>query len=86
MKAAIGSAAPLDLIKSSFPPTVIVHGTADTIIPFEDAQALEATLQRAQVPVHLIEAEGAEHGMLPQEKYRAIFNEVAHFLTEHSGV
>lgn len=84
MKAATGFESPLELIKPSFPPTVLVHGTADTVIPFCDAQALEAVLQQANVPVRLIGADGAEHGMLPQEKYRSIFNEALRFLKEQS--
>jgi Dipeptidyl aminopeptidases/acylaminoacyl-peptidases len=75
VSAAIGTEAPLDLISSSYPPTVIVHGTADTVAPVTDSQALAAALHRVEVRVRLIEVDGADHGLAPQEKYRISFEE-----------
>jgi uncharacterized protein len=40
-------------------PTLLVHGTADTLVPFESTLA---ALPRFQVEHRLVEIEGAEHG------------------------
>ncbi|KAJ5745669.1 hypothetical protein N7520_010851 [Penicillium odoratum] len=85
VKAAIGTEAPLDLISSSYPSTVIVHGTADTVAPVTDSHALAAALQRVEVRVRLIEVDGADHGLAPQEKYRNYFEEAIMAVEEFTG-
>jgi phospholipase/carboxylesterase len=55
----------------SRPPVLLVHGTADPVVPFESMAQAEAGLKAAGVPVetltcpgieHSIDAEGLEHG------------------------
>lgn len=48
-------------------PTLIVHGTADTTVPFEDGRALEASIRNAEF--HAIE--DAQHGILGYPAARA---------------
>ncbi|HEV8678006.1 MAG TPA: dienelactone hydrolase family protein [Stellaceae bacterium] len=55
----------------SRPPVLLVHGTADPLVPFDSLAAAEAGLRQAGVPVetlacvgvpHAIDPEGLEHG------------------------
>ncbi|KAK9235091.1 Alpha/Beta hydrolase protein [Lipomyces kononenkoae] len=71
LKAATGENSPLDLITSSFPPTVAIHGTADTVVPIADSRALVAALTKSGVENQLVEVSGADHGITPQDKYHA---------------
>ena len=49
-----------DRIDRTFPPTLILHGTADTVIPVSFAQTLAAELTRLNVPhqSHILPGEG----------------------------
>ncbi|KAK9319367.1 Alpha/Beta hydrolase protein [Lipomyces orientalis] len=71
LKAATGENSLLDLITSFFPPTVAIHGTADSIVPIDDSHALVAALSRAGVENQLVEVSGADHGISPQDQYHA---------------
>lgn len=52
---------PLRNVTSSFPPTVIVHGDADTMVPIDLSRALYAALQKAGVKSQMIDVPGEEH-------------------------
>ena len=47
-------------VTRSFPPTLILHGTADSVVPVSQARALDALLNRSHVPhrLELFEAQG----------------------------
>jgi acetyl esterase/lipase len=42
-------------------PTLIVHGDADEILPFAQAEAMERALREASVPVKLLRMPGGTH-------------------------
>lgn len=44
------------------PPVYISHGTSDKVVPFQQAEALEAKLKAAKIPVVVAKKEGAGHG------------------------
>ncbi|KAJ7125781.1 Alpha/Beta hydrolase protein [Mycena crocata] len=71
-------------ITSSFPPTFLCHGLADGAIPFEQSEHMQALLQKAGVPTHLILVEGANHSFeyVPDAEalYGSHFDEMAEFL------
>ncbi|KAF2668883.1 alpha/beta-hydrolase [Microthyrium microscopicum] len=48
-------------VTSDFPPTMIVHGTADVSVPIHLSHALFKKLQDAGVESEMVEVEGAEH-------------------------
>jgi len=70
LKEATGTENLLDLVTSSFPPTVLVHGTDDSVAPISDSRVLTTKLRGVDVKVRLIEVAGADHGIHPQEKYQ----------------
>lgn len=45
-----------------FPSTVLLHGTADTLVKLGESQSLAAQLEKAGVEVKLFEVEGGGHG------------------------
>jgi len=52
---------PVDNVKSGAPPMLIMHGTADTVIPIEQSERLTAAMKRAGNRCDLIKLEGAPH-------------------------
>lgn len=54
---------PLLNVTPSYPPTLLVHGTQDTDVPYENSTLMAAALARCGVPHELWTVEGAEHGL-----------------------
>ena len=50
------------------PPTLIVHGDKDSIVPLQQAEVFVARLKEAGVPVQLIVKPGADHGWTGMDK------------------
>jgi len=59
---------PVSLITADFPPTLMVHGTIDTDVPYVCATRLSAALKAHNVPYELITVENAGHGLSDGDK------------------
>jgi acetyl esterase/lipase len=59
---------PLSLITKEFPPTLMIHGTVDTDVPYACSQRMAEALQRHGVPHELITVENAGHGLSGGDK------------------
>ncbi|TIC82643.1 alpha/beta hydrolase [Nocardioides sp. GY 10127] len=55
------AASPVTHVDAGSPPFLVVHGTADSVVPFRQAERLRDALAAAGVPVDLVPVEGAEH-------------------------
>jgi acetyl esterase/lipase len=55
-------ASPLAYVSPQAPPFLIVHGTKDLLVPFEQSAALTSALREAGVEVTLLAVKGAGHG------------------------
>jgi acetyl esterase/lipase len=53
---------PVAHVRPGAPPFLLVHGTADTVVPYAQSETLAAALQAAGVDVRLEPVPGAEHG------------------------
>lgn len=62
-KAALGSVSPVCYVSAECVPTVINHGNADTIVPFSNAQTLDALLTQYNVEHVLNVYNGADHDL-----------------------
>jgi acetyl esterase/lipase len=65
----IGKAiSPISHVSKDDPPTLIVHGTQDELVPVQQAQAMIDALKAAGVPCELIIKEGGKHdGVIVRE-------------------
>jgi acetyl esterase/lipase len=54
-------AAPLRQVRPGAPPFLLLHGTADRLVPFAQSEALLDALRAAEVPAQLIPVPGADH-------------------------
>ncbi len=62
VKALYAAASPITQVSPSAPPTLLIHGDADKLIPYEQSVAMETALRAAKVPTRLITIAGGEHG------------------------
>lgn len=56
------AASPINYVSKDDAPTLLVHGDADQVVPFNQSEMMEAALQKVGVPVKLIRIEGGDHG------------------------
>src|SRR5262245_49308391 len=54
---------PVKNVTAAYPPTVLIHGTADTDVPFEQSQLMAKEFQKHGVAFQFHEIAGAEHGL-----------------------
>jgi acetyl esterase/lipase len=53
---------PLRNVTPEYPPTLLIHGDADTDVPYEQSVLMDAELQKQHVEHRLITIKGGEHG------------------------
>lgn len=63
MKESYELASPIRHVDKNDPPTLILHGTIDELVPVEQSDRLVETLKAAGVPVHYERLEGWPHTM-----------------------
>ncbi len=54
---------PVRNVSRDYPPTLLIHGTEDTDVPYEQSAAMAKELARHEVPHELITVKGAGHGL-----------------------
>lgn len=76
---------PLKNVTSAYPPTLLLHGDADTDVPYEQSTLMAAEFKKHKVEHRLITLSGGEHGFegadpkAIDEAYRA----AAEFIRKH---
>ncbi|HEY4313680.1 MAG TPA: alpha/beta hydrolase [Pirellulales bacterium] len=54
---------PVRNLTPQYPPTLMLHGTADTDVPYHESADMNDALSKQGVPHELITVEGGEHGL-----------------------
>jgi acetyl esterase/lipase len=52
---------PIYFVSPSFPPTLLIHGDKDQLVPLQQSQSMSAALQQANVEHNLIISPGTGH-------------------------
>jgi acetyl esterase/lipase len=73
---------PLMHVTKDDPPTLLVVGDKDTLVPIKHSQNIYAAFQKANVSSQLIVLEGAGHGFRGEHATRAV-NELAAWFEKH---
>jgi acetyl esterase/lipase len=81
------AAGPLTYVRPAFPPTFLLHGTADTVVPPSASMVMYEALVAARVPVELHMYAQQPHGFAGQPEFIDLCAaEVAHFLRRYQVV
>jgi acetyl esterase/lipase len=67
-------ASPITYVTADDPPTLLIHGDQDDVVPLDQSERLEKALREAGVRVSLIKVSGGKHGenfQLPKDDPRA---------------
>jgi acetyl esterase/lipase len=67
---ALGS--PSDLVSSNLPPCLVMHGTSDSTIPFQQASSFVQSMKNAGNDCELVAYSGQGHGFFNGEPYRSM--------------
>jgi acetyl esterase/lipase len=73
---------PVTYLRAGLPPTFIVHGDADPVVPFEQSASLQKALSDLKVPVQLYTVSGGQHGKFTSEQSLAVGASLQCFLDE----
>jgi len=78
------AASPITHIAPACPPFLIIHGTRDPLVPFNQAERMTAALQTAKVPVTLFPVKGMGHPVptITAEQQAQISGTACKFLDE----
>lgn len=78
-------ASPITHVRPGLPPHLLVHGTADEIVPFEQSTRYAAALRQAGVPCTLVELTGVKHDGAAVYGAEEVKTLVAAFFKRHLG-
>jgi acetyl esterase/lipase len=78
---------PVRNVSAKYPPTVLIHGTADTDVPYEESDAMDEALIHFKVPHKFLSVPNAGHGIsgIPEADRRRIYDEALAFVKAHVG-
>jgi acetyl esterase/lipase len=76
---------PIRNVTRDYPPTMLVHGTADTDVPYEQSKLMAEGLQHAGVSHRLVTVPDGSHGIgnIAADEEDRIYREAAAFLVSH---
>ena len=75
------SSSPINYVTAQSPPTLLLHGTADDIVPIAQSTALKTKLETAGVSVKMVTYQGAGHGDWSDATFSNAYSEIVSFLT-----
>ena len=62
------------------PPVITIHGTLDSVVPYEQATALHESLSS---PNELVSIEGANHGGFSDQAFQRAYTDIFAFLANY---
>ena len=77
------NASPVSYVSKNSPPTLILHGTKDTVVDRDQSKELFASLQKAGVPSELQLLEGVGHAWPLKTKQLDLRSKVVEFFDRH---
>lgn len=63
IRARLKDLSPLQHISKDMPPTLLMHGTSDTVVPYEQSKAMLARAEAAGADIELYTVPGGTHGV-----------------------
>ncbi|GGN97322.1 hypothetical protein GCM10010112_89470 [Actinoplanes lobatus] len=79
------TADPISLVHAGAPPFLLLHGTADRLVPSSQSELLDDALQEVGVPVELVLVDGADHIFLGADNVDELVARSVTFLADRLG-
>ena len=72
-------------VSKHYPPTILIHGTKDTDVPYEQSTLMDEQFKRHEVSHRLVTVKDAGHGLArgKAEEIEAAYEEALKFITKH---
>ena len=70
--ARLAQLSPISKVRPDMPPFLLIHGTADILVPFDQSRAMCSRMESAGADCELFPVPGAGHGMRRWEGYAAM--------------
>lgn len=77
-------ASPLNFVSATTPPTFLVHGDADLVVPYSQSEALNNRLRSQGIASVLVRIGGGGHGDWPNTIYSQVYTELQTFLLNYA--
>jgi acetyl esterase/lipase len=77
------SVSPIAHVSADDPPTLLIHGTADALVDFNNSELMHAALVASRVETDLVVIEGAGHGFRTNEDRAQASNALVEWFTRH---
>jgi acetyl esterase/lipase len=74
---------PMAYVRRGLPPVMLIHGSADPVVPYDQATRLQKALDGAGVPNELITVDGGGHGGFNTAETERIYKSIRAFFTKH---
>lgn len=74
------SVSPITYVKKTSPPTFIVHGDADPVVPYQQSVDLYKKFQEMGVKSQFVTVPGGKHGKFDPDKKREVSAQIMEFL------
>jgi dipeptidyl aminopeptidase/acylaminoacyl peptidase len=74
-------------VTAAYPPTLLIHGTADTDVPYSESKNMADKLAESSVTHELITVTGAGHGLsgAKPDKVAQIAQQAAEYIKSHTS-
>jgi acetyl esterase/lipase len=79
------AASPITYVTRAAPPFLLIHGTADTVVPYAQSEVLARALTEVGASVRLVPIEGAEHIFRGHDDIDGVVQLSVEFLAEALG-
>ncbi|HMD84036.1 MAG TPA: alpha/beta hydrolase [Terriglobia bacterium] len=78
---------PVRNVSAQYPPTVLIHGTADTDVPYEESDQMDKALTRFKVEHEFITVPGGGHVLrgVPENQKARIYDQALGFVKKHTS-
>jgi hypothetical protein len=76
------SVSPIWYVNKKSPPTMIIHGNADSTVPYQQSLELYEKLKSCGVKTQMITVDGGGHGKFTQEKNAELAEQIIRFIQE----
>ena len=85
-KADIAAYSPARLADRITRPVLLLHGTDDGIVPFDQSERMAEAMEKAGKPVRLVELKESGHSYMSDEDEQTFYNEILAFLAQNLPV